>query len=568
MLAPMRRAPTLFVDRRRQVLLVAAVVIGVVTGLAVAAFDAVTAHAALGRLLDAPVAVQAAAPAVGLVVAMLSLRFIAGGADPTTSDAYMAAYHDTKRPLDQRPVLGRVIASVATLGSGGAMGFEGPAIYIGSAIGSAANSRVGRLLRSEDAKALLVAGAAGGLAAIFKAPATGVLYALEVPYTEDIARHGIISSLVAAASSYLTYVAVMGTSPIVELTTAGTGFTSIDLVGAAVVGLLAGVGARGFVWVLGTAKRLSHALGPWVRIACFGAASATLVVLSTLLFDTPLSLGPGYQIFAWIADPTRGLWLVTALLVIRLCAFAFTVAGGGAGGKFIPLVVEGAVLGRLVAGLVMASGLDSDADPATTISLFTVLGIASFLGAGYRTPLTGVMFVAESTGKAVFVVPGLIAAATSQLLMGDKSVSPTQQSRRQGYLEGRFELPLSSALMTDVLTVPADATVAEFMSRHVVQNRQRAAAVLDAEGVYVGMCVLRDAAAVPRDEWNARAVTEVMQTDLPVARMSWTLRDVLGALEGEEADRLAVVDDSGAFVGEVRRDEIFKLGELLDDAGN
>ncbi len=557
----------LFVDRRRQALLVAAVLVGVVTGLVVAAFDAVTAEAALGNLFAAPLGVQAIAPACGLIVAWLCLRYVAGGADATTSDAYITSFHDRHRPLDQRPVLGRVLASIATLGSGGAMGFEGPAIYIGSAVGSAAQSRFGRLLRSEDTKALLVAGAAGGLAAIFKAPATGVLYALEVPYTEDIARHGIVASLVAAASSYLTFVVVMGTDPIVHLSTAGTSFTGVDLFGAAVVGVLAGLGARGFVWVLAWSKRMAHSLGPVVRVGLFGAGSAALVLGSQALFDDTLSLGPGYQIFGWLADPHRAVWLIVALLVVRLLAFACTVAGGGAGGKFIPLVVEGAVLGRLVAGGLAAAGLHSGADPATTMSLFTVLGIAAFLGAGYRTPLAGVMFVAESTGKAVFVVPGLIAAAISQLFMADKSVSPMQQSRRHGHLEGRFELPVTSVLMTDVLTLPADATVAEFVSRHVVQNRQRTAVVLGDDGNYLGLCVLRDAAAVPREEWNARAVTDVMRTDVPTAALTWQLRDALAALEGIEADRLAVLDDTGAFVGEVRREEIFKLDELLDDAG-
>ncbi len=545
----------------------AAAIVGVATGLAVAAFDALTSTVLLDALFDAPLAVQAIAPALGLVVAWGCLRYVGGGADATTSDAYIANFHEPNRSLDQRPVLGRIMASVATLGSGGAMGFEGPAIYIGAAVGSAAQSRLGRLLRSEEVKALMVAGAAGGLAAIFKAPATGVLYALEVPYTEDIARHGIIPSLVAAASSYLTFAAVMGTEPIVPLTTAGTGFSGVDLVGAALVGLLAGLGARVFVRVLGLAGRAARSMRPLARIAGFGTLSAGLLLASQGLFDAPLSLGPGYGVFEWLTDPDRTLWLIAALLVVRLVAFASTVAGGGAGGKFIPLVVEGAILGRLVAGAVEASGLHPGADPEATISLFTVLGIAAFLGAGYRTPLTGVMFVAESTGKAVFVVPALIAAAISQLVMGDKSVSSAQRRRRRGHLEGRFELPVTSVLMTDVLTLPADATVAEFVAQHVVQNRQRSAVVLDDEGDYLGLCVLRDAAAVPREEWQATLVTEVMRTDVPTAELTWRLREALEALEGVEADRLAVLDDTGNFVGEIRREEIFKLRELLDDAG-
>ncbi len=546
--------------------MVAAAVVGVATGLLVAAFDAVTSRLALDNLFDAPLAVQALVPACGLAVAAFCLRFIAAGADSTTSDAYIENYHERSRPLPQRPVVGRVLASIATLGSGGALGFEGPSIYMGTAVGSAIEERFKKYFRSQDVKALLVAGAAGGVAAIFKAPATGMLYALEVPFQEDIARHGILSSLVAAAASYLTFATIMGTAPILSLSTAGSGFSGVDLIGAAVVGVFAGIGARGFAWVIRRAKDVSHRLGVIQRVILLGAGSGLLVVLSHHLFSRSLSLGPGYAVFIWIHSPGQGVWLVVALLAVRLAATAFTVAGGGAGGMFFPLVVEGAILGRLVAGVLVDAGITSGSDPATTMSLFTVLGVAAFLGAGYRTPLAGVMFVAESTGKAVFVVPALIAAAISQLFMADKSVSPFQRSLRRGFLEGRFELPISSVLMADVLTLPSDATIAEFVSQHVVQNRQRAAVVLD-EGNYEGLCLLDDAAQVPREEWDSTLVSEILRSDVPVARLTWKLRDALTALEGRGIDRLAVVGDDGTFIGEVRREEIFKLEELLGDAG-
>jgi predicted transcriptional regulator len=151
--------------------------------------------------------------------------------------------------------------------------------------------------------------------------------------------------------------------------------------------------------------------------------------------------------------------------------------------------------------------------------------------------------------------------------MARSSVSPAQLSKRTGYLEGRFELPLSAALLADVLTVPADATVAEFVSNHVVLNRQRAAAVLD-DGRYVGYCVLRDAASVPREEWDDRLVTEVMRTNVPIAKVGWRLREALAAMDRVDMDRLAVLDGAGAFIGEIRRSEIFKLDELMDDAGS
>ena len=65
-------------------------------------------------------------------------------------------------------------------------------------------------------------------------------------------------------------------------------------------------------------------------------------------------------------------------------------------------------------------------------SLFPVIGIAAFLGAGYRVPLTAIMFVAETTGNAHFVVPGLIAAVVAELAMGRASVTTRKEVAEPG----------------------------------------------------------------------------------------------------------------------------------------
>ena len=104
------------------------------------------------------------------------------------------------------------------------------------------------------------------------------------------------------------------------------------------------------------------------------------------------------------------------MLVLRCLATSATVAGGGVGGLFIPLVVAGALTGALVGNIVNPGDLD----------LFIVIGVAAFLGAGYRVPLAAVMFVAETTGRPSFVVPGLIAAVAAELLMGRASVTTYQ----------------------------------------------------------------------------------------------------------------------------------------------
>jgi CIC family chloride channel protein len=151
------------------------------------------------------------------------------------------------------------------------------------------------------------------------------------------------------------------------------------------------------------------------RVTAAGGTIAALFVLGRILTGESLVLNPGYGVVNWALDPKRGVALLLAILVLRCLATGATVAGGGVGGLFVPLVVAGALLGRAFGA---AFGLDE--------SLFLVLGVAAFLGAGYRVPLAAVVFVAESTGRPGFVVPGLIAAVVAEICMGDASVTAYQ----------------------------------------------------------------------------------------------------------------------------------------------
>lgn len=403
-----------FGRRSQQVLLLAGVT-GILVGLVVAGFERLTADVLLGTVLDQPVWAQAISPAVGLLVAAACLR--AGGRDlsPSTSDEYIRAYHHSGGGMDLRAVPHRLAAAVATLGSGGPLGYEGPALYAGAGIGAALQRRLRRHFTAKDTKVLLVAGAAAGVAAIFKAPVTGLVFALEVPYQEDLARRMLLPATISAAASYLTFAALVGTAPILPV--AGQPpFNLVDLGGAAVVGLASGLLARIFIALVQAAKRQSSRGHPVVRAAVAGAAIAVTVVLAHGLGDASLALGPGYHALHWALDPTQSLPAIVALGALRVAGAVAVVGGGGAGGLFIPLVIQGALVGRVVGG----------AFEVTTTTLFPVVGMAAFLGAGYRVPLAAVVFVAEFTGRPGFVVPGLIAAVVAQLVMGHTSISPYQ----------------------------------------------------------------------------------------------------------------------------------------------
>ena len=117
--------------RTRQVVLFAAVT-GAVTGLGVAAFEAVTRKGLFDHLAEAPLWLQVVAPDRGSGAGCVGAALARGRRGPATSDEYIRNFHEPGTRLDLRPVPGRLAASIATLGLGGAMGYEGPSMYLGA----------------------------------------------------------------------------------------------------------------------------------------------------------------------------------------------------------------------------------------------------------------------------------------------------------------------------------------------------------------------------------------------------------------------------------------------------
>jgi CIC family chloride channel protein len=402
--------------RSREVVFLSAA-IGAVAGLGVLAGERVFNQLLFEAILDAPTPVQVGAPLVGLILTALILRFLAGGASPATTDIYIQAMPEPTAPFPMRPYLGRLLAAFTTLGFGGSAGYEGPSIYLGAGVGAATYNRLSKRIAGLDRHVLLAAGAAAGVAAIFKAPATGAVFALEVPFEDDVAPRALLPAMIGAASGYLAYAAFEGTAPLIPV--AGTPpLDGRDLAAAAAIGIMCGGGARLYAFLIQLAKRTQDTIPPMVRAVVGGCVLSLLVVVSHLAFEgEPLTMGPGYRAIEWALDPTRGLAIIALLATVRAIGTVVTL-GGGAGGLFVPLVVQGALSGRLIAGIVGGPQ-----------SLFVVVGIAAFLGAGYRVPLAAVVFVAEATGRPGYIVPGLIAAVVAQLVMGEASVTAYQRPR-------------------------------------------------------------------------------------------------------------------------------------------
>ena len=508
--------------------------LGIVVGGVVSLLEWATVQIVLNSVLNAPLIVQMIAPPAGLLFVAGILR-VWPKVGSKTADAYVESFH-CGTGAESKNLLPKLIASFATIGSGGAVGIEGPAILTGATIGQSLGDRLPKVLGERPRLVLLVAGAAAGIAAVFKAPATGVLFAMEVPYRRDISRHGLIPALIAAAASYLTFVSFLGATPLLRFDPTDLELQD-EILAALTIGVLAGLVARLLAKGLRYAKALSTEHHLAVRLPIAAVTMASGIWLANELVDQPLTLGLGTDIAAeLVRDNSVTLLVVVVLFILRALSTGVTIAVGGVGGVFIPLVVQGLLLGRAIE---LAVGAEST-------GLYPVIGLAAVLGAAYRTPLAAIMFVAESTGRAEFVIPALIATAISQSLMGEESVSNLQRTERQGQLERRLVEPASVVMLDDLGVIKPDETLLEIIDKYGGRGRSFAVPVAGPE--YLGLMVLHDLAAAML-EFGPDATAREAMRELPAVQSDAPAVDAARLMNQYDTAAIAVVDENNCAVG-------------------
>ncbi len=186
---------------------------------------------------------------VGCAVAGLIMQY--GTPDPNehSTEEIIRSYHEHGGAVDLRSFPQKLLAAVATVGSGGSAALEGPSIYGGAALGSWWWTRLRGIqlrgisplqLDGRDRRILLICGAAAGMSAVFRAPFTGIVFALEMPYKDDLAHEALLPSLIASVVSYLTLGAFLGSEPLFNFASAPV-YTMHDLLWSALLGVLIGL---------------------------------------------------------------------------------------------------------------------------------------------------------------------------------------------------------------------------------------------------------------------------------------------------------------------------------------
>ncbi len=357
-------------------------------------------------------------PSAGLLVSGLTRRFLIPSKENMLTEEYILVYHSPGRRMSFSNLFGKLASTIVTIASGGSAGLEGPSIYAGANIGEAVQHRSRKDFEGLDTHFMMIAGAAAGFAALFKAPLTSAIFIMEVPYKNGMSSRALIPSLIASASSYLTAAFLTGPDPIF-LVAHKIRFDLLVLLIAPMIGIASGIFARLFVRFSEMLAAFRSSFGKHeyaFSLAC-GLCLGGIGLITLAVAGKPFSYGAGYTQIKFLLENNPSAVVLITLFAARMIATPLTFAGGGTGGVFFPLAVLGITVGAFFNKIAYFQD----------VSLYPLIRLSSFLAAGYRTPLAAVTFAAETTGNPYVLIPAMIASVISFLIMGKNGISGQQR---------------------------------------------------------------------------------------------------------------------------------------------
>ena len=496
---------------------------------------------------------------VGMVLTGLIMQYFTPDPDEHSTEEIIVSYHEHQGDIDMRPFFAKLLAAITTVGFGGSTALEGPSIYGGGALGSWLWSKLRRMglmgLDARDRRIMLISGAAAGMSAVFRAPLTGIVFALEMPYRDDLAHEALVPSLIASVVSYVTLSSFLGAEPVFNFIHA-THFTRQDLYWTALEGVLIGLIAMAFVVTFRRARNFFVGWGipHWAKMGMGGLLTGLCGVIFLHFYNGPLApIGPNYEAVEMILAGHHGTTQLVAFSGLKLLASLFTLGAGGVSALFVPLFLTGGALGTAFAQTIVHS-------PDT--GLYAAVGMAAFISAGYKTPLAAAVFVAEATGAHAFIIPALIGAAVAYAISGDASASGDQRLHEGVKLQELTETPVSAVMQTHLTAAQAWMTVEDFV-RTLSPHAHHDAFPVFEEHRLLGVVTLWAVLHVPPEKWETTQIAELIDTHIGRVTPDCDIAEALRLLLDEHSQLvLLAVSENDKVLGVVTKREILHVLEM------
>jgi len=355
----------------------------------------------------------------GLISGFLVFKF-APEAEGHGTDAAIDAFHNKGGIIRGRVPIIKGLASIATIGTGGSAGREGPIAQIGAGFGSFIASKL--RLTSADRRILLLAGMAGGIGATFRAPLGGALFAVEVLYKNPEFEHeGLIPAIISSITAFSLFGATTGWKPLLE--TPQFSFEHpLELIFFLLLGIICAALGKLYVKCF---YGVQHLFKLWAFPIMLKPAVGGLL-LGLLAMVVPQVLGSGYGMVQAALYGKVALWIMLLVALAKILATSLTISSGGSGGVFAPSLVIGAMLGG-------AFGASAEALFPTLIfepRAYVLIGMAGFFSAVSKAPIATLIMVSELTGNYGLLAPLMLVCTVAMIVFPRNSIYHKQVKSR------------------------------------------------------------------------------------------------------------------------------------------
>jgi CIC family chloride channel protein len=470
-----------------------------------------------------------------------------------------------------RPVVAVVksLASALSIGTGAAVGREGPIIQIGAAIGST----LGQFVRMAPWQriTLVAAGAGAGIAATFNTPIGGVMFAIELMMPELSARTFLPVALATGTATFIGRI-FFGIHPAFAMPTkllASQSPATLDaLLLYALLGALIGIAAAGFIRGLSFAESAFERIcNPYLR------NFVGMLIIGVMIYAFLISAGHyfvegvGYSTIQAIL--VRGLDLPELLILLfaaKLAATSISLGAGSSGGIFSPSLFMGATLGGAFGILVHAVHPMDDFGPTTC----AVIGMAAMVGGGTGAAMTAVTMIFEMTRDYDLVMPSIVAVALAigvRRILSPENIYTVKLVGRGHFVPKALYANMflvrraRDVMQKDITLLAADAHFDAFLRQHGEEHGLRYVVVTRANHICGVVRVNTSLRRGIEESYSGVRLGDVAQENFTIARAGDIIFDVVQRMTRRDAVMAIVVKDRSRgrpadVVGIISKDQI------------
>ncbi|MBC8234692.1 chloride channel protein [bacterium] len=487
-------------------------------------------------------------PALGGLCVGLMTYFLAREAKGHGVPEVMAAVVENGGVIRPRVVIIKALASAICIGSGGAVGREGPIVQIGSAFGSS----IGQFFHipRHKLRILVGCGAAAGISATFNAPIAGLMFALEVILGEfaiHIFTPIIISSVLAAVTTQMILGDEIAFSvPAYQLV------HPIELVNYIILGSILGVIAVVFTRMLYKAEDLfdeipiPEYLKPVIGGLIIGAMG---IFAPRSINSDPAFFGVGYEAITNALINNLPLLMLSLYFVAKLVATLLTLGSGGSGGIFAPSLFMGAMIGGVLGHGAHTLFPNLTASPGA----YALVGMAAMVGGTTHAPLAAMLIIFEMTRDYAIILPLMLATGISTVvasLIDGESIYTLKLSRRGLRIRRDTDISILERIQVqEALAEKYDSVSVNTPMRDIVElfkdSQFHDLPVLDDDGGFVGMIHFRDIRPVMLNPniYSLIIANDLLGHDEITVTPSDTLAEALMKFSIGDVSELPVVDE-------------------------